>query len=268
MGNRLYAENNLGIAFSGGGVCGLAHVGAMNAFAELGMHFDHFAGASVGSIIASLCALKTNQLEELMLFDFNELMDDDYGVIRDNIRLWQECGYYKGDVLYEKIRSSFNTVCGNPDVKFRDLTRELYIPVTQVWKSHCETKIYSKHTTPDESIALACRLSCTYPAFFRSLNSTSDGGILCNYPLHLLPQNSIGLRLVYPEITEQEPITNIAEYLSSIICTLHAKANTEIYDDRTINICVDIPSMCFSITQEQRLELIRIGYETVMKKYK
>jgi predicted acylesterase/phospholipase RssA len=271
MGNYTSPEQAKdSIAFSGGGVCGVAHVGVMKAATQLEMNFTKFAGASVGSIVASLCAVKvsSDQLEELMDFDFAELLDDDYGVIRDTTRLWKESGYYKGDALHNKIRQCLGIVCGDPDITFDALNRyetELFIPVTLVWKTHCETKVYSIGTTPDESIALACRMSCTYPAVFRSLNSTSDGGILCNYPIILLPEGQrLGVRLTHQIELKYEPVENLAEYSTSIICTLHTNLNKDIDEENTIRVPISLSSMEFSITKEERQELIAAGYNAAM----
>jgi len=270
MGNYIVGtspQNEIkAIAFSGGGVCGIAHVGALKRLSELGMNFDEFAGASVGSIVASFCALGASitQLEQLMNFDFNPLLDDDYGVIRDCNRLWKECGYYKGDALYNRIRTSLSEVCGNPDVIFGDLKdKKLRIPVTLVWKSHCDTKVYSNETTPEVSIALACRMSCTYPTVFRSLESSSDGGILCNYPIDILSSPGIGLRIVCPRREEKVPVQNLSEYMTSIVSTLHTKANYRVYGAETIDIVCDVDAMDFSIDMEKRKELLLRGYNAV-----
>ena len=46
----------IGIAFSGGGARGFAHLGAIRAFEEAGIRFDYVAGTSVGSIAGALYA--------------------------------------------------------------------------------------------------------------------------------------------------------------------------------------------------------------------
>ncbi len=46
----------IGVAFGGGGARGMSHIGVIKAFEEFGLHFDYFAGTSVGSIIGSAYA--------------------------------------------------------------------------------------------------------------------------------------------------------------------------------------------------------------------
>lgn len=48
---------SIGLALSGGGVEGFAHIGAYQALSEIGAHVDVVAGTSSGSIIAALAAL-------------------------------------------------------------------------------------------------------------------------------------------------------------------------------------------------------------------
>lgn len=49
---------NMGLCFSGGGIKGAAHIGALKAFEEENLKFNYIAGTSSGSIIATLYALR------------------------------------------------------------------------------------------------------------------------------------------------------------------------------------------------------------------
>ena len=48
----------LGISLAGGGVKGVAHIGVLKAFQEEGIMFDYISGASSGSIVATLYAIR------------------------------------------------------------------------------------------------------------------------------------------------------------------------------------------------------------------
>ena len=54
----------LGLSLSGGGIKGIAHVGAIKALEESGIKFDYISGTSSGSIIATLyaCGYKTEEI--------------------------------------------------------------------------------------------------------------------------------------------------------------------------------------------------------------
>lgn len=49
-------QKKLGLALGSGGVKGLAHIGALRAFEEEGIHFDFVAGTSIGSIVGAMYA--------------------------------------------------------------------------------------------------------------------------------------------------------------------------------------------------------------------
>ena len=48
---------SLGVALAGGGLKGLAHIGALKALEELGIKIDYLSGTSSGSIFASFYAM-------------------------------------------------------------------------------------------------------------------------------------------------------------------------------------------------------------------
>ena len=57
----------IGICFSGGGIKGAAHIGALKAFEEENIEFDYIAGTSSGSIVAALYAVgyKSGEIYEI-----------------------------------------------------------------------------------------------------------------------------------------------------------------------------------------------------------
>ena len=66
----------LGLALGGGGAKGMAHVGAIKAFEELGVKFDIVAGTSIGSIVGGLYAMNATADEMYYLakkVDFSKI---------------------------------------------------------------------------------------------------------------------------------------------------------------------------------------------------
>ena len=49
---------SLGLALAGGGLKGLAHIGALKALEELGIKIDYLSGTSSGSIFAAFYAVR------------------------------------------------------------------------------------------------------------------------------------------------------------------------------------------------------------------
>ncbi|MEG2014247.1 MAG: patatin-like phospholipase family protein [Clostridia bacterium] len=64
--SKLRLKQKIGLALSGGGARGFAHIGAIKAFCEAGIEFDYVSGTSAGSIIgAGYCAgLSAHQMQE------------------------------------------------------------------------------------------------------------------------------------------------------------------------------------------------------------
>lgn len=58
---------NLGLCLSGGGIKGIAHVGAIKALEEEKVKFNYVSGTSSGSIIATLyaCGFTTDEMYEI-----------------------------------------------------------------------------------------------------------------------------------------------------------------------------------------------------------
>ena len=114
------------LVFEGGGVKGIAYIGAIQVLQEKGILSDiqRVGGTSAGAINATLFALGFTIAEQrsiLKKLDFNNFMDDSWGVIRDTDRLINKFGWYKGDFFHEWIARLINKKLGNPNATFRDL---------------------------------------------------------------------------------------------------------------------------------------------------
>ena len=71
----------VGLVLSGGGAKGLAHIGALKAIEEAGVHIDYIAGTSMGAIVGALYAAGYRADELKQIFesaDFEKLIKDDY----------------------------------------------------------------------------------------------------------------------------------------------------------------------------------------------
>ena len=69
----------IGLALSGGGAKGIAHVGVLKVLEEMRIPVDYIAGTSMGAIVGGLYAtgMSVEQLEELALTtDWHDVLDD------------------------------------------------------------------------------------------------------------------------------------------------------------------------------------------------
>ena len=53
---KIHRKAKLGLVLGGGGGLGVAHIGAIKAFEELGIDFQYVAGTSAGSLVGALYA--------------------------------------------------------------------------------------------------------------------------------------------------------------------------------------------------------------------
>ena len=86
------------LIFEGGGVKGIAYVGAMQVLERESIlpNIQRVGGTSAGAINATLVALGFTNAEQrsiLNKLDFNNFMDDSRGVFRDVFRLLRKFGW-------------------------------------------------------------------------------------------------------------------------------------------------------------------------------
>ncbi len=111
----------IGVALSGGGIRGLAHIGVLKALINNGIHVDYISGTSAGAIVAGLfaCGYTPHQMEELArniksadLIDLKITVSDlfKYGIqslLGTQTRFWSAIpnGIVKGDKIEKYFRS-------------------------------------------------------------------------------------------------------------------------------------------------------------------
>ena len=187
--------------FEGGGVKGIAYVGAMQILEEKGIlaQVERVGGTSAGAINAVLVGLNYS-IEETrqILWDlsFNKFMDDTWSVLRDTYRLITRYGWYRGDFFEKWIGQIIEAKTGNHNATFADIYvqknqkgfKDLYIIGTNLSTHFSE--VFSNEKTPDMPLAEAVRISMSIPLFFSAMRSKRgdvyvDGGVLANYPVKL-----------------------------------------------------------------------------------
>lgn len=194
--------------FSGGGVKGIAIIGAIKAIEEKGFKLKRVAGTSAGSIIASLVAAGYSSdeifkmMDEINLKDFLDprktLLPAPFGKW---ILLYWRLGLYKGNVLEEWIAEKLalkglRTFADLPPNKLRVIASDLTNGRLVVIPNDLP-----KYGIPIESfpIAKAIRMSCSIPYFFEPVkiktmdgsNVVVDGGVLSNFPMWLFDQENV-----------------------------------------------------------------------------
>lgn len=204
------------LVFKGGGIRGIAYIGALEVLEEHGIlpGIQRVAGTSAGAISAFLVSLRLPVSEILELFstlDFQKIPQASTKKRRIPISLPSEeeklarivrlYGLYSSSYFHEWLRSVVAEHCdGNPDATFTDFHkrgfRGLYIVVANLIKRQGE--IMSYYDTPNVAVADAVRMSMSIPLYFEALRFDgekfgkgdyyADGGVFNNYPIKLFDQ--------------------------------------------------------------------------------
>jgi len=114
------------LVFEGGGVKGIAYVGALQVLEERGIlpGIQRVGGTSAGAITALLLGLgyALSEIEKILReLNFRNFLDDSWGLVRDVNRLVTEFGWYKGDFSRAWIGERIKTRTGNSESTFLEI---------------------------------------------------------------------------------------------------------------------------------------------------
>ncbi|XP_019646047.1 PREDICTED: uncharacterized protein LOC109486630 [Branchiostoma belcheri] len=193
------------LVMEGGGVRGVAHIGALMVLESAGIlkNITRVAGTSSGAIFATLVALKLTckQMAEELDIDIKKMVfTGGIKKLGKPFMFFQRLGWDTGEGFYEYCGSVLERHTrtenqpGNPDITFQELYErtkiELCIVVTNLNQQR-EVYFHVK-TAADLPIRKALRMSMSLPALFQPVVEDYfgvkeyfvDGGMACNYPLH------------------------------------------------------------------------------------
>ena len=187
------------LIFEGGGIKGIAYIGAMEVLNQRG-HLDHIkrvGGTSAGAINALINALGYTIAEQKQILestDFRDFMDSSFGIIRDIRRLARHFGWHKGEFFRGWLGNLIERKLGNREASFADLKAkqdapDLYVIGTNLSTGFAEVFSHERHA--DMPLLDAVRISMSIPLFFQAVRMGErdevyvDGGVQLNYPVKL-----------------------------------------------------------------------------------
>lgn len=287
------------LVFKGGGVKGIAYVGAMKALEEANINtqINGFAGTSAGSIVAALgaCRIPSDTINTFLASTNYENFKDKGGIFNFVEDLANKFGPYEGDYFLNSWFKVFLQQQNiNPAITFEEVYAQ-FGTTLKVFSTDLNTqKIqeFSVAKTPNVQIAMAVRASMSIPMFFKawqfpdaapSSHLYVDGGVMYNYPIDTFdtsassPQTTLGFFLadlhdVSPPNDLTYGIDHLETYIKSLFEALLNSQNwmiqkNQFEDKRTIQIDdLGISATDFSITPQQVQALYQSGY-TATKTY-
>lgn len=241
----------LGVAFSGGGARGFAHLGAIRALHDFGLVPDIVAGVSAGSVVAALYAAGVSEDKILELFRSSKFSSFAEVVVpRD--------GMFRLTRFMNAIESLLP--CRNIE--------ELPIPTVI-----CATNIDNgtKHAFTSGRIAERVVASCSIPIVFEPVEIDGvhyvDGGVLHNLPAWALRhqcERLIGLNCS-PREPMDTPATSIVDVAKR---TFSIMAKNNVYTDLELcDLAVDLTEVAdHQVFDLSSLELlVEAGYLATLR---
>ncbi|MBU5228255.1 patatin-like phospholipase family protein [Clostridium senegalense] len=188
------------LVFEGGGIKGIAYVGALEVLESEGIlkNIKRVGGTSAGAIIALLVGLGytvTEIRDELANLDFKDFLDNDIGIIRNLYRLFfNGYGWFKGNAFLKWIESIIYKKTNNKNSTFKDIKSNPEFKDMFFQGTNLSTHLVATFSTEDKfcenmPIKDAIRISMSIPLIFKSIKKDHyyyvDGGVLSNYPIRL-----------------------------------------------------------------------------------
>ena len=191
------------LVFEGGGVKGIAYVGALEVLDKEGIlkNIKQVAGTSAGAMVAVLVGLgyTADELKDVLWnINFKDILDST-NVWSDTSRLIKDYGWYKGDFFRDLMARYIKDKTGNGEATFKDIKkmkkagkpfRDIYLIGTDLTTGY--SKIFSATHTPNVKVADAARISMSIPLIFAAVKGINgdddiyvDGGLLDNYAIKI-----------------------------------------------------------------------------------
>jgi NTE family protein len=273
------------VYLSGGGICAVAHVGAL---IELSKHISlksvkEWMGVSAGSLVA-MCLCIGFSLDELkdfcIRFDFSNIKE------YDSVPGWLlHFGIDTGERLHKLIEACLHVKGLSSDVTFKECYDKSGISLRVVATDLNEAIAinYSPKDTPNYKVADAVRASMSFPYYFQphicpvSGHYLADGGVISNYPLFVLPKEEHSKTLSILINSKIHKMMNLMDddvekiIVRPIQMTLIEKHNLEMkfYDSKCIEIGLkDLNILDFSLSEEVKYGIIETGRRSVIDYFK
>tara|TARA_R110002020_G_scaffold1998_2_gene9146 strand:+ start:8100 stop:8867 length:768 start_codon:yes stop_codon:yes gene_type:complete len=183
----------IGLALSGGGVRGIAHIGAIKALEEAGIHPTHIAGTSAGAIVGALYAGGYSCDEMLHFFKSVQIFSL-------NTYALHKPGFLDTEKFYESFKKYF------PTDHFDHLEKSLQLTATNILEG-------TPTVFKEGPLIMKILASAAYPGVFTPVKINGeyyfDGGLLNNFPVDLLKPYCTTIIGVYVNPFEKVAITDL-----------------------------------------------------------
>lgn len=262
------------LVFEGGGIKGIAHVGALQAVQEAGL-FDVVkcvAGTSAGSQVATLFASGFSQQEIRSIVEntpFKKFSDSSCGCVRDIFRLFTRYGYHKGDFMESYMNTILHEKFKIPRITFKELYDKtgIHLKLTGTCVSDRTLVWFDHEKTPFMEVAKAVRISSCIPLYFAPVKFEDkyyvDGGCLRNLPTDAFPDTT-PIILDFMDSVEHDDIKDLPSFTASVVNTILHHVHVPPVDS-CIRVEIptgDVSATDFNLSEANKKFLYYSGYNT------
>lgn len=265
----------INLVMSGGGIKGIAHLGALYALQQLKYldKIEVFSGTSVGGLISILYIIGYTPAK---LYEFIKIFDVSKTRDMSITNIFQKFGVDSGEKLEIAFKKMINKMGLNMNITLKELYEITHkkIILTTVCVNTEELCYVSHENYPDLPVYLAMRMTSSIPGYYCPVEYKGylyiDGASMDNYPHKPFKdqlEKTMGLLLIDAKNTI-EKIDNIETYFMKVLkCMMTGMDyhNRHGFEDNTIEIHVEnINVMTFNIDDGKKDELFLKGFNAVM----
>lgn len=273
---------SLGVALAGGGLKGLAHIGALKALEELGVKIDYLSGTSSGSIFASFYAMgyTTDEIKEKTMEHYKMLTKIEKKPLFKAGASYLTSGVAKieGLISGENIENLVKAVSKDKNITNMN---EIKIPFAIATVDTISTKecifLSKKFDLKnddidyiyDAPIATATRASMSFPGVYTPCQYEKynfiDGGTKDNLPIKILKDMGADKTLALSfKIDDYEPKEDIFAILLRTVDIFSLKDVRKAQKEADLAIEIDCQgTSLLEITDAD--EVMKTGYNTIME---
>ena len=272
---------SLGVALAGGGLKGLAHIGALKALEELGVKIDYLSGTSSGSMFATFYAMgyNTDEIKEKTMANYKMLTKIEKKPIFKAGVSYITSGIAKVEGLIpgENIENLVKVISQDKNITNMNQIKIPYAIATVDTISTKECIFLSKKFDLknddidyiyDAPIATATRASMSFPGIYTPCQygkyNFIDGGTKDNLPVKILKDMGAEKTLALSfKIDEYEPKEDIFAILLRAVDIFSLKDVRKAQKEADLAIEIDCSgTTLLEITDAD--EVIKTGYNTIM----
>lgn len=249
---------SLGIALSGGGARGYAHIGVFKALEEMGVVPEAVAGVSAGSIVGSLYAAGMDSLEMRKFAKSANLVRALFPDVSFS-------GLISLNYLHDHMARFISTN------RIEELKRPLWLGLSNL--NSGEVEFWSKGPLLECVMA-----SCSIPLVFHPVEIEGhlyvDGGLLMNFPVPALRDQCrklIGVNLIPQlEVPTKKLKSGLSATAIAVRCFYLAVINNSKPWRNQVEVLIEAPELYdYHLFQFGKWEeILEIGYRATMEKRK